>query len=82
MAKVLDQFPEVENLTGRQGLYKEEWFDGQARCLFPEDLTQYKSVNSARSSLTNQARARGLEIRIAQHLGNLYFQVVKENVTP
>tara|TARA_R110002020_G_scaffold132420_5_gene295715 strand:+ start:23347 stop:23601 length:255 start_codon:yes stop_codon:yes gene_type:complete len=84
MAEILEEFPaDLEEMRGRRARYKEEWFDGQVRLLYMEtDLNEYKSVNSARNALIHQSRTRELDYKIVQNRGNLYFQVVKKNVTP
>lgn len=84
MADILEEFPEnLIELRGRRAKFMEEWFDGQARLLYMEtDLSRYANVVSARNSLIKQAQSRELDYRIVQYDGNLFFQVVKENVTP
>ena len=84
MAEILEEFPpDLEEMRGRRSVFKEEWFDGQVRLLYMEtDLCEYANVGSARNSLVAQAKARGFDWKILQNKGNLYFQVVKENVTP
>jgi hypothetical protein len=84
MAKILEDFPaDLAEMRGRRARYKEEWFDGQVRLLYMEtDLNEYKSVNSARNALIFQSKSRELDYKIVQNRGNLYFQVVKKNVTP
>ena len=84
MADILEEFPpDLEENRGRRARYKEEWFDGQVRLLYMEtDLNEYSNVNSARNSLIYQSKTRNLDYKIIQNRGNLYFQVVKDNVTP
>tara|TARA_R100000152_G_C6682364_1_gene115931 strand:- start:31 stop:282 length:252 start_codon:yes stop_codon:yes gene_type:complete len=83
MAQILDGFPKhLEESRGRVAGFKEEWFDGQARCLDQDDLIRYKHVESARSALVKQCEVRQLNWKIAARNGKLYFQVVKDNVTP
>ena len=55
MAQILDGFPKhLEESRGRVAGFKEEWFDGQARCFDQNDLIRYKHVESARSALVKQ----------------------------
>ena len=83
MAEILERFPEeYVNRRGRARKFKEEWFDGKARKLsWDEDLSQYCDINTARISLYKQGQKRGLKVNIAQHKGDLYFQVVSEEVS-
>ena len=82
MAEILESFPDhLANRRGRTRVYKEEWFDGKPRKFsYIEDLHMYKSLETARVSLQKQAIKRGYKVKIAQHNGYLYFQVVSEEV--
>ena len=84
MADILEEFPHhLEEMRGRRSKFKEEWFDGQIRLLYMDtDLCEYANASSARNSLISKAKRKGLDWRLVQHKGNLYFQVVKESVTP
>ena len=84
MVEILESFPDhLANRRGKERMYKEEWFDGKPRKFsYEEDLYMYKNLSTARVSLHKQGVKRGYKVKIAQHRGFLYFQVVNENVTP
>ena len=83
MAEIIESFPEeLANRRGRERKYKEEWFDGRPRKFsYEEDLYMYKSLAVARVSMQKQAIKRGYKVKVAQHNGYLYFQVVSEEVS-